>query len=282
MSPEEREIEQKMVKVISQMPQNVQNRFKVLHMLSDERSKINDEFELEVKALEAKFMERKKPLLLKRNDIVLGKETDFAEYVPKYEKTQKENEEIVSGIVKSEKDKAEDEEETKSHVPTDVNHLKNVVGVPDFWATAIKNNQMMMQTIREKDADTLQYITNVEASETQEPRTITIKIFYKENEYFTNPHLELMVRFKDDQQDEVVESQGTIIDWKDGKDLSKKKIKKKQKNKKSGETRTIVKTVPTDSFFNAFESRKAPEGVEEDDEEDEETAKLLDAIDETM
>jgi len=198
MSPEEREIEQKMVKVISQMPQNVQNRFKVLHMLSDERSKINDEFELEVKALEAKFMEKKKPLLLKRNDIVLGKETDFAEYVPKYEKTQKENEEIVSGIVKSEKDKAEDEEETKSHVPTDVNHLKNVVGVPDFWATAIKNNQMMMQTIREKDADTLQYITNVEASETQEPRTITIKIFYKENEYFTNPHLELMVRFKDD------------------------------------------------------------------------------------
>ena len=85
MSTEEREIEQKMVKVISQMPANVQNRFKVLHMLSDERSKINDEFEKEVKALEAKFMERKKPLLLKRNDIVLGKITEFAEYLPKYE-----------------------------------------------------------------------------------------------------------------------------------------------------------------------------------------------------
>lgn len=74
-----------MVKVISQMPANVQNRFKVLHMLSDERSKINDEFEKEVKALEAKFMERKKPLLQKRNDIVLGKITEFAEYLPKYE-----------------------------------------------------------------------------------------------------------------------------------------------------------------------------------------------------
>jgi nucleosome assembly protein 1-like 1 len=85
MSPEEREIEQKMVKVISQMPASVQNRFKVLHMLSDERSKINDEFEKEVKALEAKFMERKKPLLQKRNDIVLGKITEFAEYLPKYE-----------------------------------------------------------------------------------------------------------------------------------------------------------------------------------------------------
>ena len=55
-----------------------------------------------------------------------------------------------------------------------------------------------MQTIREKDADTLQYLTNVECSETQEPRTVTVKLTYKENEYFTNKTLELMVRFKDD------------------------------------------------------------------------------------
>lgn len=69
------------------MPANVQNRFKVLHMISDERSRINDEFEKEVKALEAKFNAKKKPLLEKRNDIVLGKVTDFAEYIPKYEKS---------------------------------------------------------------------------------------------------------------------------------------------------------------------------------------------------
>lgn len=42
MNSEEREIEQKMIKVITQMPAAVQDRFKVLHMLSDERSKIND------------------------------------------------------------------------------------------------------------------------------------------------------------------------------------------------------------------------------------------------
>ena len=143
---------------------------------------------------------------------------------------------------------------------------------------------MMMQTIREKDADTLQYLTNVECSETQEPITVTVKLTYRDNEYFTNKTLELMVRFKDDQQDEVVETQGTLIDWKDGKDLSKKKIKKKQKNKKTGETRTIVKTVPADSFFNVFESKKAPEGAadQDEDDEDEETAKLLDGLDEAM
>ena len=88
-----------------------------------------------------------------------------------------------------------------------------------------------------------------------------------------------MVRFKDDQQDEVVETQGTVIDWKDGKDLTKKKIKKKQKNKKTGETRTIIKTVPADSFYNVFESIKAPESIEADGDVDDETAKLLEYFD---
>ena len=55
--------------------------------------------------------------------------------------------------------------------------------------------------------------------------------------------LSLKARFRDDDKQEVVETEGTVIDWKDGKDLTKKKIKKKQKNKKTGETRQIVKTV---------------------------------------
>merc|ERR1712195_226753 len=49
-----------------------------------------------------------------------------------------------------------------------------------------------------------------------------------------------------------------------------------------GETRTIVKSAPAESFFNAFESRKAPESKEDQDDEDEEVEKLLDALDETM
>jgi nucleosome assembly protein 1-like 1 len=109
--------------------------------------------------------------------------------------------------------------------------------VPDFWATAIKNNQMMMQYVREKDQDTLQYITNVTASESDSPPSTTITISFRENEYFTNDKLSLTVEFKDAQREEVVKTTGTPIDWKDGKDLTTKKIKKKQKNKKTGETR---------------------------------------------
>jgi len=55
MRNEEIELEMKMIKVISKMPEKLQDRFKVLHMLSDERSRINDEFEKELKDLEAKM-----------------------------------------------------------------------------------------------------------------------------------------------------------------------------------------------------------------------------------
>jgi len=49
---DEKEIEQKMIKTILNMPQEVQDRFNVLHMLSDKRSKLNDEFNEACKKLE--------------------------------------------------------------------------------------------------------------------------------------------------------------------------------------------------------------------------------------
>ena len=49
---EEKEIQPKMIKTILAMPKEVQDRFKVLHMLSDKRSKLNDEFNEACKKLE--------------------------------------------------------------------------------------------------------------------------------------------------------------------------------------------------------------------------------------
>ena len=49
---------------------------------------------------------------------------------------------------------------------------------------------------------------------------------------------------------------------------TKKKVKKTQKNKKTGEKRVIVKSTPCDSFFNIFESKKEPEGIHDRDDDD--------------
>jgi len=70
--------------------------------------------------------------------------------------------------------------------------------------------------------------------------------------------------------------------WNEGKDVTKKKIKKTQKHKKTNEKRVIVKTVPCDSVFNIFESKKAPEGIEDKDEDelDSDDEKTMQALDE--
>ena len=61
------------------------------------------------------------------------------------------------------------------------------------------------------------------------------------------------------------------IDWKKGKNVTVKLIKKTQKHKGRGTKRTITKTVQNDSFFNFFTPPEVPEG----EEGDEDTESLL-------
>ena len=100
----------------------------------------------------------------------------------------------------------------------------------------------------------MSYLTNLYAKKTEDPMSAYIELTFKENPFFSNEKLSYTVRMKEGgEEPEGVE--GCVIDWKDGKNLTVKKIKKKQKHKKTNETRTIVKTVPCDSFFNIFETR---------------------------
>lgn len=46
--------------------------------------------------------------------------------------------------------------------------------------------------------------------------------------------------------------QGSVIDWKKGKNVTIKTIKKNQKHKSRGSMRTVTKTIQNDSFFNFF------------------------------
>lgn len=62
-------------------------------------------------------------------------------------------------------------------------------------------------------------------------------------------------------QNIIEKCEGTEIDWKDGRDVTKKKIKKKSKNKK-GPNKTITKTVEQESFFNFFKTLTMPDEAE--------------------
>ena len=71
---------------------------------------------------------------------------------------------------------------------------------------------------------------------------MTVTISFRPNEWFTNEHL-TFTAVQNIEETNTVEIRGTVIDWKEGKDVRKKTIKKTQKNRKTGETRVITKVV---------------------------------------
>ncbi|CAD7678243.1 unnamed protein product [Nyctereutes procyonoides] len=65
---------------------------------------------------------------------------------------------------------------------------------------------------------------------------------------------------------EIMGCTGCQIDWKKGKNVTLKTIKKKQKHKGRGTVHTVTKTVSNDSFFNFFALPEVPESGDLDDD----------------
>ena len=137
---------------------------------------------------------------------------------------------------------------------------------------------MIWELAKEKDEAILKFVRHVETerqdrdeSVADSRKTLTVKLHFAENEFFSEKVLSLKVIYKPDSndEDEVESLEGTNISWADEtKDPTKKKIKKKQKHKKTNETRTIVKTVEAESIFNVFTSIVALKEYNDDDEEE--------------
>jgi hypothetical protein len=238
MDDDEKEIEQKMIKVIASMPDKVQSRFKVLKVLSDKRSKLSDQFDKEIKEIEMKIAAKKKPLYELRAKIISGEHTDFAEsntiFAEKYAKLETYHaEKLAKKKEEAEGDKkTEDDEEIKA---VDVENLKGKTGIPDFWYRSIKNNQMVFELVKEKDEPILQTLRHIESErvEAEEGKAdsrkhLIVRFFFNKNEYFTEDVLTLKIVYRPDSDDEVERIVGTPISWADeSKDPTKKKIKKK-------------------------------------------------------
>lgn len=115
---------------------------------------------------------------------------------------------------------------------------------------------MLGEEIKECDEEALKTLKEVRVSKTFEgdkQMTLTVTFSFGENEFFSNETLSKT--FKLDEQDgHAVSSEGTEIEWKEGKNVTKSTVKKQQKHKKSGEKRTVQKTVQQESFFLFFGS----------------------------
>ncbi|XP_077121440.1 nucleosome assembly protein 1-like 1 isoform X4 [Ranitomeya variabilis] len=248
---------------IESLPKIVKRRVNALKNLQVKCAQIEAKFYEEVHALERKYADLYQPLFDKRSEII------NATYEPTEEECEwkVDEEEEISDL----KEKAKVEEEKKDEEKEDPK------GIPEFWLTVFKNVDLLSDMVQEHDEPILKHLKDIKVkfSDVGQPMSFTLEFHYEANEFFANEVLTktYKMRSEPDESDpfsfdgpEIMGCTGCQIDWKKGKNVTLKTIKKKQKHKGRGTVRTVTKTVPNDSFFNFFCPPEVPENGELDDD----------------
>merc|ERR1712226_1424077 len=261
---------------IASLPAPVKRRLKALKKIQLESTKIEAKFYEEVHKLECKYHEMYKPLYDQRAKITKG------DYEPNEDECEwpsdDEDDEELAGDMKD-KAKLEDEKAKKEKEEKEA-----AKGVPEFWLTIFKNVDMLQEMVQEADEPLLHKLTDITVTFSEQPMGFTLHFYFAPNDYFSNLILtkEYEMKCEPSEDDpfsfegpEIFKCKGCTINWKEGKNLTVKTVKKKQKHKSKGNVRTITKQVKNDSFFNFFDPPPIPDDPNADI--DPETQDLLTA-----
>lgn len=217
-------------------PENISKRVQALKNLHVDVQSIKKEFDTKVFQLEAEFHKKLAPILKKRADIVGG------EYEP---------------------NEAESQFSLKEGAPQpDTLPSDGKSGIPKFWLEVLSTNSVTQDLINEDvDTQVLEHLTDVRLVYTDKPLGFKLEFEFAENPFFTNKILTRSYEFADDIPKEELyvnsslspkNTAGTEIQWKDGKNITKKVTTTTQRNKKTGERRQVQKEEDVDSFFKFF------------------------------
>ncbi|XP_022732653.1 nucleosome assembly protein 1;2-like isoform X2 [Durio zibethinus] len=226
--------------MLESLSPNVRKRVEVLRDIQSQHDELEAKFFEERAALEAKYQKLYQPFYAKRYDIVNG--VGEAEGTP--------NEVAMD----QGEDKADEEK-----------------GVPDFWLTAMKNNEVLSDEITERDEGALKYLKDIKWYRIVEPKGFKLEFYFDTNPYFKNTVLTKTYHMIDEDEPILEKAIGTEIEWYPGKCLTQKLLKKKPK-KGSKNAKPITKTEDCESFFNFFNPPQVPD---DDEDIDEDTAEEL-------
>ncbi|KAJ8645057.1 hypothetical protein MRB53_006805 [Persea americana] len=227
--------------VLETLSPKVRKRVEVLRQIQSQHDELEAKFFEERAALEARYQKLYEPLYSKRY-------------------------EIVNAVVEVEGVTNEAAEETATEDKT-----TEEKGVPDFWLTAMKTNEVLADEISERDEGALKYLKDIKWFRINDPKGFKLEFFFDTNPYFKNSVLTKTYHMIDDDEPILEKAIGTEIEWHPGKSLTQKLLKKKPR-KGSKNTKPITKTENCESFFNFFNPPQVPE---DDDDIDEETAEEL-------
>lgn len=225
--------------IMENLSPKVRERVESLRGLQSQHDELKAKFFEERAALEAKYQKLYEPLYTKRYEIVNG----IIE---------------VEGANGAEKEEGSDKEAEEK-------------GVPNFWLTALKTNEILAEEITERDEEALRYLKDIKWCKTDDPKGFKLDFFFGTNPFFKNTVLTKTYHMIDDEDPILEKAIGMEIEWYPGKCLTQKILKKKPK-KGSKNMKPITKTENCESFFNFF---KPPQVPEDEDYMDEDTAEEL-------
>nr|XP_006134963.1 nucleosome assembly protein 1-like 4 isoform X1 [Pelodiscus sinensis] len=259
---------------IETLPKAVKRRIDALKQLQVKCAHIEAKFYEEVHDLERKYAALYQPLFDKRRNFVTG-ETEPTDAESNWDSENEDDEKLAGDL----KNKVVIEEKESAAAAAAAAGLFPK-GIPDFWFTIFRNVDMLSELVQEYDEPILKHLQDIKVkfSEPGQPMSFSLEFHFESNDYFTNSVLTKTYKMKSepDKTDpfsfegpEIVDCEGCTIEWKKGKNVTVKTIKKKQKHKGRGTVRTITKQVPNDSFFNFFSPIKVSgdgESLDEDSE----------------
>lgn len=266
---------QVLTEMYKKLPAVVQGRIAMLKNLQLDQLELEAKFYEEVYELETKYQALYQPLQDKRRQVINGEVEPSADEVTPRPGTIRVVEESESELSQKMKEVSI---EIRKHLK--VNYPADVKGVPDFWLTIFRTTELVSTMIQPHDEPLLKSLVDVKVVYATD-MSFSLEFHFAENEYFTNTVLskQYFLKSKLDAEEpftfegpEIYKCTGCTIEWKTGKNVTVKTIKKKQKHKARGAVRTVNKTVPADSFFNFFN----PPVATDEDEEDEDDEGALD------
>ncbi|CAM6035962.1 unnamed protein product [Sphagnum compactum] len=220
----------------------VKRRVMVLQELQSEHDELEAKFKEERAALEAKYQKLYEPLYSKRAEIVNG----FLEVEPLKDEAPESN------VASEEAEK----------------------GVPQFWLTAMKTNEILGMQITERDEAALKFLNDIKSSNLDENKGFVLEFYFDTNPYFKNPMLSKTYHMIEDDEPILERAVGTEIEWIPGKNLTTKVLKKKPKNGAKN-TKPVTKTERCESFFNFFNPPQVPDDEDIDQDMAEELQDLM-------
>ncbi len=182
--------------------ENERVKLVALNHLMAQKMELDDQMNKEMRVVEAKYQVTSDKVLMQQQQIIEGRAL-----------TSEELEKLEDFVLEGE-------------VADYSSHSK----IEGYWAKACKNQEVVGAEITSKDEEVLKALTKVEFKtefdEESGKETLTVMMTFGENDFFPAGVLtKSVVQIADEQR--PIKSEGTEIQWKEGKDLTKKTVQKK-------------------------------------------------------